>query len=166
MSEVDIQGLAPAHDRASLRCGVPALDRYLAGQASQDVRRRVGNCFVAVDKLGALAGYYTFAATSLPLTELAPAQAKRLPRHPLIPAALVGRLAVDERFKGRRLGDILVMDALWRCQRAELTIHALLVDAKDETAASFYLHLGFDRSASRPLSLFFPVAAAPLSAKI
>lgn len=163
MTKVDIQLLARAHDRAAFRCGVPALDRYLAELASQDIKRRVSNCFVAVNDDGAIAGYYTFAATSLPFTELAPAQAKRLPRYPLIPAALVGRLAVDERFKGQRIGGILVTDALRRCARAELAIYALVVDAKDDNAASFYSHLGFMRCASRPMSFYLPVATAPLS---
>jgi hypothetical protein len=32
----------------------------------------VSNCFVALDQTGRIAGYYTFAATSLPLSELLP----------------------------------------------------------------------------------------------
>ena len=90
-----VEPLTAAHDRASFSCGVPALDRYLRELATQDIRRRVSNCFVALDATGKIAGYYTFAATSLPLTELPPEQAKRLPRFPSFPACLIGRLAVD-----------------------------------------------------------------------
>ena len=78
---------------------------------------------------------------------------------------MVRRLAVDERFKGKRLGGILVMDALRRCTRAELPIRALLVEPNDEDAADFYLHLGFARCLSRPMSLYLPIATTPLSKK-
>lgn len=73
---------------------------------------------------------------------------------------MIGRLAVDHRFRGQGLGGALVMDAAVRAARAEAAIYALVVDAKDETAAAFYEHLQFRRFASRPGSLFLPVATA------
>jgi ribosomal protein S18 acetylase RimI-like enzyme len=152
--------LGASHDRAGFSCGVPALDRYLRELATQDVRRRVSNCFAALDSTAKIAGYYTFAATSLPLTELPPDQAKRLPRYPSFPACLVGRLAVDQRFRGQGLGSRLVVDAIVRAMRAELAIFALIVDAKDEVALGFYEHLGFLRFASRPMTLYLPIAEA------
>ena len=152
--------LGANHDRTSFSCGVPALDRYLRELATQDIRRRVSNCFVALDAAGKIAGYYTFAATNLPLTELRPEQAKRLPRYPSMPACLVGRLAVDQGFRGRGLGGLLIVDAIARAMRAEPAIFALIVDAKDEVALGFYEHLGFLRFASRPMTLFLPIAEA------
>jgi hypothetical protein len=91
-----IEALGPSHDRAALSSGVFELDRYLREFASQDIRRRISNCFVAVDAIGKIAGYYTFAATSVPLSELPSEQARRLPRYPVLPACLIGRLAIDE----------------------------------------------------------------------
>jgi ribosomal protein S18 acetylase RimI-like enzyme len=155
-----VEALSPAHDRASFSCGVPALDRYFRELATQDVRRRVSNCFVALDATGKIAGYYTFAATSLPLTELSPEQAKRLPRYPSFPACLIGRLAVDQGFRGHGLGASLIVDAIARAMRAEPAIFALIVDAKDEVALGFYEYLGFHRFASRPMTLFLPIAEA------
>jgi ribosomal protein S18 acetylase RimI-like enzyme len=152
--------LSSSHDRTAFSCGVPALDRYLRELATQDVRRRVSNCFVALDPSGKIAGYYTFAATSLPLTELPSDQTKRLPRYPSFPACLVGRLAVDQRFRGRGLGSQLIVDAIARAMRAEPAIFALIVDAKDEVALGFYEHLGFQRFASRPMTLYLPIAEA------
>jgi GNAT superfamily N-acetyltransferase len=102
--------LGAAHDRAGFACGVPALDRYIRELATQDIRRRVSNCFVAVDAAGKLAGYYTLAAASLPLTELTPEQTRRLPRYDAFPAALVGRLAVDQAFRGQGLGSALLVE--------------------------------------------------------
>lgn len=152
--------LNSAHDRKAFSCEVPALDRYFRELASQDMKRRVSNCFVALDETGVVAGFYTFAATSLPLNDLSPDETRRLPRYALLPAGLIGRLAVDHRFRGRGLGGALIMDAVQRSARSEPAIFALIVDAKDDTAVAFYQHLGFKRFASRPMSLYLPVAAA------
>jgi ribosomal protein S18 acetylase RimI-like enzyme len=152
--------LGANHNRSAFSCGVPALDRYFRELATQDIRRRVSNCFVALDSTGTIAGYYTFAATSLPLTELPPEQARRLPRYPSFPACLVGRLAVDQQFRGRGLGSMLIVDAIARAMRAEPAIFALIVDAKDEVALGFYEHLGFHRFASQPMTLYLPIAEA------
>jgi ribosomal protein S18 acetylase RimI-like enzyme len=138
--------LSATHDRAGFSCGVPALDRYFRELATQDIRRRVSNCFVALDAAGKVAGYYTFAATSLPLTELPPEQAKRLPRYPSFPACLIGRLAVDRGFRRRGLGSLLIVDAIARAMRAEPAIFALIVDAKDEAAVGSTNILGFAAS--------------------
>ncbi len=155
-----VEALSSSHDRTGFASGVEPLDRYLRELATQDVKRRLSNCFVALSDDGVIAGYYTFAATSLPLTELAPEEAKRLPRYPLLPAGLIGRLAVDRRFQGRRLGGALVMDAAARAARGDPAIFALIVDAKDDAAVAFYEHLQFRRFLSRPMTLFLPLATA------
>ncbi len=155
-----IEALSAAHDRGDFSSGVAPLDRYLRELATQDVRRRLSNCFVALDDDGVVAGYYTFAATSLPLTELSPEETRRLPRYALLPAGLIGRLAVDRRFQGRRLGGALIMDAAARAARADPAIFAIIVDAKDAAAAAFYEHLQFRRFASKPMTLFLPMATA------
>lgn len=155
-----IEPLGSSHDRRGFICGVAALDRYFREQVTQDIRRRVTNCFVAVDAAGDVAGYYTFAATSLPATELAADEVKRLPRYPLLPAGLIGRLAVAERHRKQGLGAAFIVDAITRSMRAEPAVFALIVDAKDEAAIEFYKYLGFRPFMSRPMSLFLPVAEA------
>ena len=155
-----IEALAATHDRLSFSSGVEPLDRYLRELASQDIKRRVSNCFVALDDAGAIAGYYTLAATSLPLTELSAEETRRLPRYALLPAGLIGRLAVDRRFQRFGLGGALVMDAVARSARADQAIFALIVDAKDAAAVAFYERLQFRRFTSRPQSLFLPLATA------
>jgi ribosomal protein S18 acetylase RimI-like enzyme len=155
-----IELLGKVHNRATFDSGVEPLDRYFREQVTQDIRRRVTNCFVALDPNGVVAGFYTFAAASLLVTELSEDEMKRLPRYPLLPAGLIGRLAVDGRFRGQGLGGALIVDALERAMRAEPAIFALIVDAKDESALSFYKHFGFRQLASRPMSLFLPLAEA------
>ncbi len=158
--EFTVQPLGAGHDRKGFSCGVPALDRYLAELATQDIRRRVSNCFVACDGAGAVAAYYTFAATSLPLSDLPPEETKRLPRYGVLPAGLIGRLAVDQRFQGQSLGSALIVDATRRAAAADPAIFALVVDAKDDNAVAFYQRLQFRPFASRPMSLYLPVATA------
>jgi ribosomal protein S18 acetylase RimI-like enzyme len=155
-----VEPLGAAHKRQAFSCGVAALDRYFHELATQDIRRRVSNCFVASDATGMIAAYYTFAATSLPLSDLPADDAKRLPRYGVLPAGLIGRLAVDQRFRGRRLGSALVIDAVRRAAGADPAIFALVVDAKDAVAVAFYEHLGFRPFASRPMSLYLPIATA------
>lgn len=83
---------------------------------------------------------------------------KKLPRYPSVPAVRMGRLAVDQRFKGQGLGGALLADALDRAVNAEIAAYALLVDAKDEPAACFYRHHGFITLPDSPLALFLPLA--------
>jgi GNAT superfamily N-acetyltransferase len=78
-------------------------------------------------------------ASSVPLTDLPEAMRKKLPRYPAVPVARVGRLAVDERFKGMKLGAALLWDAIERAARSEVTVYAVVVDAKDEAVEGFYL---------------------------
>jgi len=132
-------------DRAGFTSGSEALDRYFRFQVSQDVRRRVASCFVALDEAGLVSGYYTIATAAVALDALPPARAKKLPRYASVPAVLLGRLAVATAHQGKQLGAVLVADALMRARRLEIAAYALLVDAKDDTAARFYEHLGFER---------------------
>jgi ribosomal protein S18 acetylase RimI-like enzyme len=157
---VRIERLAD-HGRTTFDCGVPALDRYFRDQVGQDARRRVASCFVAVaDQSGAVRGFYTLAAAGVALGDLPADLARRLPRYPSVPAYRVGRLAVDRAARGQGLGAALLADALLRAGRAEAAGLALVVDAKDETAAAFYRHHGFLELVGRPLALFLPLATA------
>jgi GNAT superfamily N-acetyltransferase len=153
-----IEALGVQHDRSDFSCGQLALDQYLKVRASQDVKRRMSNCFVACDKQGQIAAYYTLAATSLPLTELSEFAKKRLPRYELLPAVLIGRLAVNEKFQRQGIGGALIIDAAKRASSAEPAVFALIVEAKDESAKCFYQHLGFQAFASKPKNLFLPLA--------
>jgi predicted GNAT family N-acyltransferase len=149
-----------AHDRSAFACGAPALDRYIREHGAQDVKRDVARVFVALEGETAIVrGYYSLSAASLQRDSLPAEQAKRLPRYP-VPAALLGRLAVDERTKGKGLGAFLLMDALNRLLLATqtLAIHALVVDAKDEAAAAFYRKYGFIAFPENARRLFLPMA--------
>ena len=97
-------------------------------------------------------------ATVLGLSpDLPEALAKKLPRYPSVPVARVGRLAVDQAFHGKKLGGALLADAADRAARSEVAIFALIVDAKDDKAADFYRHHGFEPLGAKSRQLFVPL---------
>lgn len=153
-----IELLSNKHGRAGFSSGVDTLDRYFRTQASQDTRRRVASCFVLVTAGGSIAGYYTLSAMSIALIDLPLSLSRKLPRYPAVPATLMGRLAVDSRYRGRGLGELLLLDAFSRTLRSEIAAYAFVVDAKDDAARAFYERYGFMRLPSAGSRLFLPLA--------
>ncbi len=150
--------LETAHDRTTFESGSAPLDGYFRHQVTQDIRRRVTACFVAVTHETRIAGYYTLASASILLSALPAAAVKKLPRYPSVPAVRMGRLAVHRSFQGQGLGGALLADALERTARSEIAAFSLVVDAKDESAAAFYRYHGFIALPDSPLTLFLPLA--------
>ena len=107
---------------------------------------------------GSVAGYYTLSATSIALADLPERLSKKLPHYPVVPATLMGRLAVDQKYRGRGLGELLVFDAFSRTLRSEIASYAFVVDAKDEAAITFYERYRFIRLGSAGRRLFLPIA--------
>jgi ribosomal protein S18 acetylase RimI-like enzyme len=151
--------LDATHERTQFKSGSGPLDRYFQQQVTQDIRRRVAACFIAVTNDQRIAGYYTLASASLLLGDLPAAVSKKLPRYPTVPAVRMGRLAVDQAFKGQGLGGALLADALDRAARSEIAAFALMVDAKDEGAVAFYQHHGFIALPELPKTLFLPLSS-------
>lgn len=149
--------LDAAHDRSGFHSGSDLLDRYLRERVTQDIRRRVAACFVALTDGQRIAGYYTLASASLLLADLPDNIGKKLPRYPTVPTVRLGRLAVDQAFKGQGLGGALLADALDRATRSEIAAYAVMVDAKDEQAKAFYRHHGFIALPDSPFTLFLPL---------
>jgi GNAT superfamily N-acetyltransferase len=149
-----VEALGPHHDRSSFASGVEPLDRYLRNQAGQDAHKNIAAPFVLVLPDGAIGGYYTLSATGVKLTEFPVDITRKLPRYPLVPATLLGRLAVDKFHQGRGYGRFLLADALFRAVRNEIASFAIIVDAKDEAARRFYERENFLPFPDQPLRLF------------
>ncbi len=99
--------------------------------------------FVLVERSSSnVAGYYTLSATSMNLGDLPDAIAKKLPDL-LVPAFLLGRLAIDKNYRGKGLGEMLLMDVLYHSLRTEIAATSVLVDAPNHFARSFYEHYQF-----------------------
>lgn len=138
-------------------------DRYLRQLARQDADKRVAAPSVAVSPPDThVLGYYTLSASVLTLIDLPEELARKLPRYPQLPVTLLGRLAVDQSTKGRGLGEHLLLDALHRslAHADQIAAMAVVVDAKDESAASFYRHYGFIPLQAQPSRLFVPMRLA------
>ncbi|MBI3292578.1 MAG: GNAT family N-acetyltransferase [Elusimicrobia bacterium] len=158
-SNLRIEPLGEQHDREAFSCGVEALDRYFKGFAAQDVRRRVAATFVLVIGDGEVAGYYTLSSTGIPFQDLPQSITRKLPKYKYMPAILLGRLAVSLKYRGRKFGDYLLVDALKRSlrQSREVGAMAVVVDAKDDLARSFYSHYQFIPLPQIPRRLFLPM---------
>ena len=160
LTGITVEPLGRQHDRTAFHCGADALDRYLKQQARQDADKRVAAPFVAVRPPDTrVLGYYTLSASVLTLTELPEELARKLPRYPQLPVTLLGRLAVDQSTQGQGLGEHLLLDALNRSlvHADRISAMAVIVDAKDENAASFYRHYGFIPLQAQPSRLFVPM---------
>lgn len=155
-----IELLSSQHERDTFACGVEPLDRYFREQVRQDVRRRATACYVAREiSTDRIAGYYTLAAGSVLLSGMPEALAKKLPRYPDVPVARLGRLAVDDKFRGRKLGAALLWDAIERAARSEVIVYGVVVDAKGDDAVAFYEHHGFLKLSAKARQLVLPLAS-------
>ena len=136
--------------RSGFRSGVHALDDYFTRHALVNDVAGVGRAYVlrrsdADDAtLPEVLGFYTLSMAQIESKDAAEVLKKRLPRYPL-PAALIGRLAVDERARGRRLGECLLIDALRRVvdTAAHIGCVGIVVDAKEAGAGAFYAKYNF-----------------------
>jgi GNAT superfamily N-acetyltransferase len=144
------------HDRAAFSCGIPELDDYLRQQASQDAKRKVAAPFMMLDEGRRVIGYHTLSAYGIRPAELPPDIAKKLPKYPLIPATLLGRLAVSKEHQGQKLGQVLLMDALHRSWKntTEVGSVGVVAEAINDAARKFYLHHEFVPLLEHPQKLF------------
>jgi GNAT superfamily N-acetyltransferase len=151
--------LGPKHDRAAFSCGVEALDVYLHKQAGQDLKKRAAVPFVITPDGETIAGYYTLSQYAVQLDVIPEEVAKKLPKYPIVPATLLGRLAVSTEFRGQGLGAMLLMDALYRAltHSRELASAGVVVDAKDGAALTFYKKYGFLELPKVERRLFLPM---------
>jgi ribosomal protein S18 acetylase RimI-like enzyme len=127
------------------------VDRYLQKQAGQDISRRVAAAFVIAPDGTTIAGFYRLSAHLVNLADLPENAAKKLPRYPNVP--------VNENFRGRGIGELLLLDALQRAlgNTREVASAVVVVDAKDERARGFYLRHDFMPLPAQPNRLFYPM---------
>jgi GNAT superfamily N-acetyltransferase len=148
------------HNRKAFSCGIDALDSYFQKQIGQDSRKRVAVTYVLHDQNeNRVAGYCTLSATAIELATLPEPVRKKLPSYPCLPATLIGRLAVDETYKKRGLGELILIDAMKRAYRTSLEVasFAIVVDAINHNAETFYKKYGFLDLSVTKHRLFLPM---------
>jgi len=150
--------LTPEHTLENFDCGRQSLNTWLQKKAIK--AQRVGGSartYVVCTANNHVVGYYSLATGSIN-HEDTPGKVKRNMPDP-IPVILIGRLAVDQAFKGKGIGAGLLKDALLRIVSAaeEIGVRAVLVHALNEQARTFYLQNGFYDSPTNEMTLMITV---------
>lgn len=143
-------------------CGEHDLDRFLSVHALKNQERGLGSTYVAsVGEDKRAAGFFTLSYGQLSVALLPEAERKGLPGYPA-PIIRLARLGVDQRFQGLGLGGMLLVEAIRRSVAAaeDLGAYAIEVKAKNDSAAKFYEHYGFQPLDDDPLHLYLPMSAA------
>lgn len=147
-------------NRAGFSSGVPELDQYLRNQAGQDIKKNMSVTYVLTEKnKDVVLGYCSISTMGIFSGELPEEMIKKLPRYPILPGVLLGRLAIDKNYKRQGFGGLLLIDALKRCLTVsnQIGITAVIVDAKNEDAINFYKHFGFLTLPENQFKLFLPL---------
>lgn len=149
--------LAKEHNKASFDCGIPQLNQYIAEQAGQDMKRHVAITYVLSEQFSdEIMGYHTLSATNIELKNLSNQEMKKLPRYPLLPATLIGRLAIDIKYQKKGIGQLVLMHALKLSleNSNQIASMATIVEAKNDKAIQFYKHFGFSQFPDTPNKLY------------
>jgi predicted GNAT family N-acyltransferase len=156
-----IEPLGKQHDRAAFTCGKhAALDDYIKTKATQDDRRDAAKAYVALaHETDLVVGYYTLSSTGIDLSAIPEAEVAKFARYPIVGSTLIGRLARDVTEKGKGLGEFLLMDALYRSLELsrQIASAAVVVEAKDHDAMTFYQRYGFTQLLLNERQLFLPM---------
>lgn len=149
--------IEPADRLDEFSCGYQSLDLWLCNQVLRAERERTATTYVVTQDDMVIA-YYSLAAHSV---ERASIGGGRLARNApdMVPAILLARLAVDERWQGRHLGSSLLAHAVTTARTAGTMIglRAIVVDPIDANAAAFYTRYGFRTFPARPDRMFYPL---------
>ena len=149
-----IERLTTLHDLSSFDCGTATLTDWLHRFAWSNQQADSAKVYVAHRRDNLVVGYHSLTASSVNRNDAPARVTKGLANHP-IGVVLLGRLAVDQRYKGKGLGRALLLDALTRTAQAAETIgvRAMLVHAIDEAAKRFYEYFNFVPSPVDPMHL-------------
>lgn len=146
------------HDRKGFDCGDDDLNRWFSQVARQHKDRGVSSTFVAAtdNKSVEILGYYAITVAELMNVDLPEQYRKRLPDK--VPVFRLGRLAVSVRYKGQRIDESLLFDAIDRITRISQEVGdvGIVVNAKP-SAIDFYKQYGFEQMSDHPLNLFLPI---------
>lgn len=156
----EITSLSREHDRAGFDCGVPELNAYLKATARQHCDKGISRTFVLTDQGStAIMGFFSLTLCEVIANKLPAGYAKKYPDHGL-PAVRLARLAVSLKHQGKKYGELLLAEAIHRTLLIadQAGVIGLFVDAKNDTARTFYERYGFAALPQQPLRLFLPIA--------
>lgn len=156
-----VEVLSKLHKREGFDCGVKGLNDYIKGFARKDIQRDISITYVIAteEEPKEVIGYYALSQYFIQLKDVNVEYQKKLPRYPNIPATLLGRLAVDRKYHGRGMGQMLLYNALKRSLRIskQVASNMVVVDALGEGAVKFYERHGFLKTSSSQYKLYLPM---------
>jgi len=150
MEQADIQRAS------SFDCGVPVLNNWLQKIAWPSHQGGGAKVYLSLDAAQDLiAAYFCLSAAQVDHA-VAPSRMVKGMGQGGIPVVLIGRFAVDLRYRGGGVGAFMIRHAFIETLKTadRIGVRAIIVEAKDSTGASFYTHLGFSAFVSDPLRLF------------
>jgi predicted N-acetyltransferase YhbS len=148
--------LTGSHQVPEFDCGNDALNDWLIKRAMKNQSSGASRTFVICQD-NQVVGYYALASGSVERMTSPKSIARNMPEP--IPVMVLGRLAIDARMQGQRLGSALLKNALLRTLSVakNVGIRAILVHAISENAKRFYVGYGFQVSPIDPMTLILPI---------
>jgi len=147
------------HNRKAFDCEVKALNDYLHSMANQHALKDNTRTYILENgkKPSDIVGYYTLTMTTIELSKLPPKLQKKHFNNPS--SALIARLAVDKKYKHKKIGSWLLIDALKRVLNASdiVAFPMVIVDAKNGVV-EFYEKFGFSPFLHEEKKLYLPIA--------
>lgn len=159
-----IEKLSGYHDKQNFDCGEDSLNRYIKNLATQDQRRKASQVHVIVENDNVqVIGYYSLNSFAVELDLIEQSQKRKFAKYSQVSAAKIGRLAVDKQYQDKKIGEILLIDALERIKSIseEIGIAIVVVDALNESVIRFYERYGFTLLHDNKTILFLPVKDIP-----
>lgn len=155
-----IELLGKQHNRDRFDCGNEALNQFLKQTARQHIQKSVSRTFVLIDteQLEIIIGFFTLTLCEVRVDKF---PAKFFNKYPSkVPGVKLARLAVDQAYQRQGIGEVLMIEAM---QRALIVAEnaggiGLFVDAKDESAKTYYSRYGFVSLEDASLELFLPLS--------
>ncbi len=153
--------IAKHHDRKAFDCGDAVMNEFLHRYARQSHDAGGAKTFLAIDNADntMVLGFYSLAPGALAYADTPEMVRRGLARHD-VPGFRLARLATHVRVQGKGLGGQLLAAAGRRCLRAAADVGGviLIIDAKNERAADWYVAYGAVPLANTPRTLVMPLA--------
>ena len=141
---ITIEAIGRSHERKSFDCGVTELNHFLRQQARQKAAKNIARTYVACEESapGVVIGYYTLTGYSV----MVPPEHRDYKSYPHpLSAVKLARLAVDSSCQGQRMGEKLLINAIYRTTLVaqQIATIGLFVDPMMPEVVPFYQQYGF-----------------------
>jgi GNAT superfamily N-acetyltransferase len=154
------EGITRKHDRSAFDCGDVELNDFLLRYARQSHDQGGAKTFLAIDdNTKGILGFYSLAPASLAYDRAPEVVRRGLARHE-VPGFRLARIAIDRTQQGQGLGGQLLLMAGRRCLMAAAVVGGtvLVIDAKNDRAASWYASYGAMPLLNTERTLVLPLA--------